>query len=442
MASNERIRKYLDAGTVLGQVSRGRAEEIVRELVNAGDIQRSQAQEWVDNLVERSRKTSEQVLELVRHEVATQLGKIDGKSLETIANQVADILKKSADAGRSATKDVTKQAGKTAKASQRGRQDSEGRHDAGRQDRQGRAQRGRQDRHAGAGGRHQGGADPTSQAQDRRAEGTREEFGRAQGADQEGPGQEARFDRQVGQEGRQLTTGSRRRLDTELVRRGLFPSRHEAQAAIAAGTVLVAGAPADKPARLVAPDEAGGRARAAVALRRPRRAEARCGAVPVRGPGQRPPCPRCRSVHRWLHRLPAPAWSEPRLRRRRRPRSAPSRRAGGPARHGPRAHQRPDADRGRPVRGGSRLRAVPAGRRPTSRSSRSAASCPPSSVPCRPRTPTWSCWSSPSSRRARRRVARQGRGARPGGLAGCPRRAWCPRSMRPEPASWGRWPLP
>ena len=115
MASNERIRKYLDAGTVLGQVSRGRAEEIVRELVNAGDIQRGQAQEWVDNLVERSRKTSDQVLELVRHEVTTQLNRMDGKSLEAIANQVADILKKSAEAGRSATKDVTTQATKTAK---------------------------------------------------------------------------------------------------------------------------------------------------------------------------------------------------------------------------------------------------------------------------------------------------------------------------------------
>jgi len=115
MASNERIRKYLDAGTVLGHVSRGRAEEIVRELVNAGDIQRSQAQEWVDNLVERSRKTSEQVLEMVRHEVAAQLEKIDGKHLEALANQVADVLKKSADAGRSATKDVTKQAGKVTK---------------------------------------------------------------------------------------------------------------------------------------------------------------------------------------------------------------------------------------------------------------------------------------------------------------------------------------
>jgi polyhydroxyalkanoate synthesis regulator phasin len=114
MASNERIRKYLDAGTVLGQVSRGRAEEIVRELVNAGDIQRGQAQEWVDNLVERSRKTSEQLLELVRHEVSTQLDRIDGKSLEAIANQVAELLRKSAEAGRNATKDVTKQAGKTA----------------------------------------------------------------------------------------------------------------------------------------------------------------------------------------------------------------------------------------------------------------------------------------------------------------------------------------
>ncbi|HEY2429761.1 MAG TPA: hypothetical protein VGI06_12575 [Acidimicrobiales bacterium] len=115
MASNERIRKYLDAGTVLGQVSRGRAEEIVRELVNAGDIQRSQAQEWVDNLVERSRRSSEQILELVRHEVASQLDRIDPKSLESIANQVAEVLKKSAEAGRSATKGVSTHAGKAAK---------------------------------------------------------------------------------------------------------------------------------------------------------------------------------------------------------------------------------------------------------------------------------------------------------------------------------------
>jgi polyhydroxyalkanoate synthesis regulator phasin len=116
MASNERIRKYLDAGSVLGHVSRGRAEEIVRELVNAGDIQRSQAQEWVDTLVERSRKSSEQVFEMVRREVAAQLGRIDGKSLESLANQVAELLRRSAEAGRKTTKDVTAKAGRTATA--------------------------------------------------------------------------------------------------------------------------------------------------------------------------------------------------------------------------------------------------------------------------------------------------------------------------------------
>jgi len=115
MAGNERIKKYLEAGTVLGQVTRARAEEIVKELVSAGDIQRGQAQEWVDNLVERSRKTSEQVLDLVRHEVSAQLSKIDSSAVENIANQVADILKRSAEAGRSATAEATTQATKRAK---------------------------------------------------------------------------------------------------------------------------------------------------------------------------------------------------------------------------------------------------------------------------------------------------------------------------------------
>jgi polyhydroxyalkanoate synthesis regulator phasin len=114
VAGNDRIRKYLDAGTELGQVTRARAEELVRELVNAGDIQRDQAQEWVDNLVERSRKTSEQFLDLVRHEVATQLKKIDTPALEALAGQVADLLKRSATAGRTATADFAAQATKGA----------------------------------------------------------------------------------------------------------------------------------------------------------------------------------------------------------------------------------------------------------------------------------------------------------------------------------------
>ena len=44
----------------------------------------------------------------------------------------------------------------------------------------------------------------------------------------------------------------RRRLDAELVRRGLAPSRDAARAAVLDGRVLVGGAPAQKPDRLVA----------------------------------------------------------------------------------------------------------------------------------------------------------------------------------------------
>ena len=48
---------------------------------------------------------------------------------------------------------------------------------------------------------------------------------------------------------------ARRRLDAELVRRGLTSSRREATELIEAGRVLVAGAVADKAARLVSPGE-------------------------------------------------------------------------------------------------------------------------------------------------------------------------------------------
>src|SRR3954470_23139448 len=47
----------------------------------------------------------------------------------------------------------------------------------------------------------------------------------------------------------------RRRLDTELVRRGLVASREQARTAIEGGRVTVAGAVADKPARMVAAGE-------------------------------------------------------------------------------------------------------------------------------------------------------------------------------------------
>ncbi len=276
MASNERIRKYLDAGTVLGQVSRGRAEEIVRELVNAGDIQRSQAQEWVDNLVERSRKSSEQVLELVRHEVASQLERIDPKSLEALANQVAEVLKKSAEAGRNATKDVTAQAGKAAKdvTTKAGKTAKGVTTQAGKTAKGVTTQAGKTATRA---------RDAATKVAPSRLPGIKTPpiVLAASRAPRSRTPRRLRGGRLGAQEGRQLTSGARRRLDAELVRRGLVDSRQEAQAAVAAGTrprLRHAGRQAGAPGR---PGRAGRPPRAALAVRRPGRPQARGGTGPL-----------------------------------------------------------------------------------------------------------------------------------------------------------------
>ncbi|MGH9185464.1 MAG: TlyA family RNA methyltransferase [Acidimicrobiales bacterium] len=54
---------------------------------------------------------------------------------------------------------------------------------------------------------------------------------------------------------RASSRGSRRRLDVELVRRGLVPSREAARAAIEAGRIIVSGTVADRPSRLVSTSE-------------------------------------------------------------------------------------------------------------------------------------------------------------------------------------------
>ena len=114
----------------------------------------------------------------------------------------------------------------------------------------------------------------------------------------------------------------RQRLDAELVRRRLVLSRTEAGRSIEAGRVLVNGAVADKPSRLVDPADAVVVQGAAGALRQPGRREARRRARCVRHRRHRLARPRRRRIDRRVHRLPAAAWRGTRGRRRRRPRPA------------------------------------------------------------------------------------------------------------------------
>jgi polyhydroxyalkanoate synthesis regulator phasin len=103
MPSNDAFRKYVEAGAALGQVTRARAEELMRELLSAGGSSRGQAQEFIDDLLERSRRMGDSLLEVVRAEVARQLSALGVTSVDDLAQQVGEVLRRSAETGRSAT---------------------------------------------------------------------------------------------------------------------------------------------------------------------------------------------------------------------------------------------------------------------------------------------------------------------------------------------------
>jgi polyhydroxyalkanoate synthesis regulator phasin len=92
MANNDPFRRYLDAGAALTQLTRARAEELVQELVKNGEVQRKEAQAKVDDLIERSRKSTEALLSLVHAEVSNQLSSLGIGGLDDLARQVASLL--------------------------------------------------------------------------------------------------------------------------------------------------------------------------------------------------------------------------------------------------------------------------------------------------------------------------------------------------------------
>jgi polyhydroxyalkanoate synthesis regulator phasin len=102
MEQSELFRRYLDLGAAFTQVTRDRAEEMVRELVRLGDLQREQAQQWVDDVLDRSRKNTEALLELVSEEVSRQLSSMSLVTREDVQRLVTRLSRAPA-AARKAT---------------------------------------------------------------------------------------------------------------------------------------------------------------------------------------------------------------------------------------------------------------------------------------------------------------------------------------------------
>src|SRR5688500_2316971 len=73
MAQSEGWRRYLETGTAFPEMTGSRGAKLVRELVTAGDVQRDGAEDAVEEVLDRSRKSAEALVALTRTEVRDQL---------------------------------------------------------------------------------------------------------------------------------------------------------------------------------------------------------------------------------------------------------------------------------------------------------------------------------------------------------------------------------
>src|SRR5256885_4928355 len=104
MPQNDMLKRYLDAGMAFTQMTRDRAEAIVKDLVKAGEVQQKQTQKRVDELVERSRANTEQLLDIVRKEITAQLSAIGIATKDDIARLEAKIPARPAAASKPASR--------------------------------------------------------------------------------------------------------------------------------------------------------------------------------------------------------------------------------------------------------------------------------------------------------------------------------------------------
>ena len=105
--ASEQWKQYWQAGMEATEVTRKRAEKLVRDLVKSGEVQAQEAGTRVEELLERSRKSTEDFAERVRVEVQKQMEALG------LVQPVKQTAKK---ASAAAKKTAKKAAGTTKKA--------------------------------------------------------------------------------------------------------------------------------------------------------------------------------------------------------------------------------------------------------------------------------------------------------------------------------------
>ena len=83
--SKDRYKKFVDAGKAVTKVTSERFEEVARDLFHLSEVQRAQAQELLEDILKRSKKSTEFIVDTVKGEVEKQLKGMRVASREDIS---------------------------------------------------------------------------------------------------------------------------------------------------------------------------------------------------------------------------------------------------------------------------------------------------------------------------------------------------------------------
>ena len=110
MAQSDLFKRYLDAGIAFTELTRERAQAIVREWVKAGEVPMQRADDFIEDLVERSRQNTEAIVTLVQSQVQEQLGALGLATKADIARLEAKISRATTANAPAAKKPAAKKA--------------------------------------------------------------------------------------------------------------------------------------------------------------------------------------------------------------------------------------------------------------------------------------------------------------------------------------------
>ncbi|HEX6596895.1 MAG TPA: hypothetical protein VF045_08165 [Acidimicrobiales bacterium] len=73
MARDDLFRRSFEAGTAFLDMTREKAEALVKELVKAGDVKKGKASKIIDEVLDRSRRATDELVQIVRREIGEQV---------------------------------------------------------------------------------------------------------------------------------------------------------------------------------------------------------------------------------------------------------------------------------------------------------------------------------------------------------------------------------